>query len=463
MRAVIIGKLAWISAAMLLPAVVVQARLSFPWPFSDEAKAPVLVVGRVVSVRNDGRDEAASAKASSGNVKRDIIAMSAEVEVLRSYTHGGETIAANRIRVRFLDEPAAGFDAAPRLFEPGQVVAIPLQENARPESLWRLTADSGIDLLIPVAASLKEDETPPATARLFLLREIANSLGRGTQSEAVRTGGYLARQDGLPGDQGMAAELMTFLEPMIGADRQGWANVLTDLLAGKGIPRPTVADLFSNNIRPQQESMILARAALGKLGQSPATNALLIRTWIGNAPAEAWGAAGSLAEYATNPVTTETLRAALRNDVAGSAQIALSVARNGNRDILADALARALRVADRPAEGVSELQSAGMLLGEFGSEQDLRRAVELVRKYQTLDRNWYSEMWQTVGMSKGGSRVLAVVLRDRDSVGGNNPDNLRVCDFALEDLERLTGQKFGVGDSAIARAQAWLRSQGIDE
>lgn len=209
----------------------------------------------------------------------------------------------------------------------------------------------------------------------------------------------------------------------------------------------------------------MARAALGKLGQTPETDALLIRTWIGNAPSEAWGAATSLVEFAKNPVTTETLRAALRNDVVGSAQIALFVARNGNREILADALARALRVADRPADGSPEVQSAGMLLSQFGSDQDLRRVAELVRKHQTLDRGFYMNLWQSVAVP----RVLAVVLQDRNEVTGRNPDHLRVCDYALSNLESATGQQFGSGaatavaqrDEAIARAQAWLKSQGI--
>src|ERR1700733_14652771 len=100
-----VARLAAVLAALLLLPVAVQARIGFTWPFSDVAKAPVLVAGRVVSVRNDGRDAAASVKA-----QRDIFAMSAEVEVLCSYTHGGETIAANRIRVRFSGETAAGLD-----------------------------------------------------------------------------------------------------------------------------------------------------------------------------------------------------------------------------------------------------------------------------------------------------------------------------------------------------------------
>jgi hypothetical protein len=437
---------------LLLPAGS-QAALGTPWGLQDTAKAPVLVVGRVLNVQRGERDADASRKRQT-----DIFDMTAEMEVLRSFTHGGETIAANRIRVGYLGITPNMFPYPLPILEPGQVLVLPLQENKNPGTVvWRMTVESGEGFIVPAAAVLRDDGPPPATARPFLLREIANSIGRGTPREAVRTARYLAMQDAMPADQGMAGELMAFLEPMIGSDRQGWANVLTGLLAGMGAPRPTVADLFSNNIHPPRESMVVARAALGKLGQSPDTDALLIRTWIGDAPWEAWGAATSLVEFAKNPVTTETLRAALRNDVLGSAQIAQFLVQNGNREILTEALARALRVADRPADRVSEVQAAGMLLRQFGSDHDLDRVAALVRQYQAVNRDFYMSLWQ----SAASPRVLAVVLSDRRIVPDSSIDGFRVCDYALSELERAVGQKFGAGDEGIARAQSWLKSQGI--
>ena len=76
----------------------------------------------------------------------------------------------------------------------------------------------------------------------------------------------------------------------------------------------------------------------------------------------AWGSANSLIEFVANPVTTETLRMALQNDVTGSSYIAWTLVRNGNRDVLPEALARALKVVDRPAGGdFTDLQGAAAL------------------------------------------------------------------------------------------------------
>lgn len=250
-------------APILLLSVSSRAGLTTYWGLQDTAKAPVLVVGRVLSVEKGARDADVSFRQ-----RRDVFDMTAQIEVLRSFTQGGGTIAANPIRVRFLWFPPTGIDLPLPGFEAGQVVIVPLQENRNPATeVWRMTAESGEGLILPAAAELRDGGPPPATARLFLLREIANSLGRGTPSEAVRTGRYLATQDMTRGDQGIAGDLMVFLEPMLGSDRQGWANLLTNMLAGRGVPRPTVAQLFSNNIHPPQESWLWRGRRWGNWGK----------------------------------------------------------------------------------------------------------------------------------------------------------------------------------------------------
>lgn len=84
---------------------------------------------------------------------------------------------------------------------------------------------------------------------------------------------------------------------------------------------------------------------------------------IADAPWHGQRSGMALEEFATNPMTTGTLRRALKQDVAGSVGIALFLARKGHQDVLPDALARALRVADLPASGRTETQDAGSLLG----------------------------------------------------------------------------------------------------
>jgi hypothetical protein len=454
---------------LLLAATGAEAGFLKTWQLKETAEAPVLVVGRVIGVQKVERvpNESLTWKAETWS-------MTAEFQVLRSYPASRETFTADRIQVHFLaygpsvTQFTNGYPPPLPQLEARRVVILPLKENKHPASeLWQLTADSGVDVTIPARAEMTASGPPPGTARAFLDREIANALSLGSSREVTAVAGYLAHQS-----EDLTGELMPLLGPLIGDDRERWAQVAANLLAAQGIPRPSVADLQAAKVErkawPGRESFFLAEAALQKLKASPETDTLLIRTWIEEAPLHSWGSANSLLEYGDNPITTETLRQALRDDLEGSSYIAWTLVRNGHQATLRDALAQALRVADRPGSDYNDLQGAAALLRDYGSDQELKQLAGLVRKYQTQDEEFYRRLWQfaTYDGNSREARVLAVVLRDRRIAFGE----MRYCDLAVGVLEKAVGQTFGSGgatlkgrDDALSRALAWLRSQGISD
>jgi hypothetical protein len=286
-------------------------------------------------------------------------------------------------------------------------------------------------------------------------------LAGGVPQEVSAAAGHLSSQR-----EDLSGEILPLLNFPKGEERLRWAELATDLLAMEGTPRPSVADLLPANFRgPRNPNLVLAQAAVHELKASPETEALLIRTWIAEGPLHARGSAGCLLEYADNPITTDTLRQALRNDLVGSSYIAWTLVRAGNQATLPEALARALKVADRPEGDFTDLQGAAALLRDYGSDQDLEQLAALVRKYQTADRKFYHVLWQyaTESGNPREARVLAVVLRDRRIVS----DETRYCDFAIGVLEKAVGRQFGSRgktlrerDDAVSRALASLESQG---
>jgi len=80
----------------------------------------------------------------------------------------------------------------------------------------------------------------PRHRRAFLIRELANTLGRGTAGEIAAVSGYVSSEE-----EDLSGDLMPLLEPVVGDDRQQWARIAACLDAAMGIPRPAVADLFS--------------------------------------------------------------------------------------------------------------------------------------------------------------------------------------------------------------------------
>jgi hypothetical protein len=456
------------SRLLLLLPLSLHAGFVKEWQLKETASAPVLVAGRILSVHRNGR-------VPEGQVswKAETWSMTADVEVLRSFTASGIPIASHQIAVQFFAYgPSAtmsinGYPPPLPDIKSGEIRILPLRENSNPASeLWQLMADSGLELTIPVRAETDGEPAPPSSARVFLIREFANTLSGGRPGEIAALSSYLLRQM-----EDLSGDLMALLGPAIGDDRQQWAEIAASLHAAQGIPSPTVADLFSAKPGalptpgPLRGNLPLVQAALRKLQPSPATDDLLIRTWISNAPFNAWGSANSLVEYADSPVTTETLRQALRNDLRGSSHIAMVLAKHGNKAILPDAVARAFRVIDDPrgqGSDFNEVQGAAALLRDDGSDQDLTRLAAIVRKYQTLDPKYYGVLWQYAAESDNPReiRVLAVVLADRHIASGS----MRYCDYALGEFNRLRKERFDIAaasiperDAAISRALAWIK------
>jgi hypothetical protein len=385
---------------LLLPlSLTLHAGFLKEWQLKETAAAPVVVTGRILDVHSNGRvpDDQLS-------WKTETLSMTADVEVLRSFTVSGTPLASHRIQVHFLaDGPSVTVfvNSSPLPdIKPGEVRILPLRENTNPASEpWQLMADSGVDTTISVrAAAESEPAPPPLSARSFLIQEFANTLSRGTPGEIAALSSYLSRKQ-----EDLSGELMPLLETGIGDNRQKWAEVAASLHAALGIPRPTVAELFSTKPEtppktgPPRGNLPLLQAALRKLQPSPETDDLLIGTWIANAPFNAWGSANSLVEYADSPITTETLRQALRNDLPGSSYIAMVLSNHGNKATLPDAVARAFRVVDDPAglgAAFNDVQGAAALLRDHGSDRDLMRLADIVRKYQLLDQKYYGVLWQ---------------------------------------------------------------------
>ena len=98
------------------------------------------------------------------------------------------------------------------VIESGEVLILPLRENGNPASEpWQLTADSGMDITIPVRADAEYELAPPLSARAFLIREFASTLSRGTPAEVAAMSGYLSSES-----EDLSGELMPLLKRLSG-------------------------------------------------------------------------------------------------------------------------------------------------------------------------------------------------------------------------------------------------------
>lgn len=164
------------------------------WRMTSAERAPVLVVGRVNSVRGEFR-----LPQGAMPWRAEIWAMIADVTVLRSFSGAGRsTFPPNsHIDVRFFkynyDARHVFVNGPPPLINlsPNEVSVLPLFDNSEPSSqAWQLLGKEGLGRTVPVRAALSGGASVLPTGHAFILRELVNSLTVGTPDEVAATAGY---------------------------------------------------------------------------------------------------------------------------------------------------------------------------------------------------------------------------------------------------------------------------------
>lgn len=422
--------------------------------------APVLVTGRVTAI-----EHGPLLRVPSLSTNRDLIESTAVVEVLRSRSISEGLLAPEphqTIRIRFYSHPNGGggvmFGPSLPSIELDELHVFPLRAS---NGLWRLSRDRGSQLTVRATAESLNQPNDIKDSRDYLLTEIAGVLAQGTAAEVVDIARSL--QSFLSGTAAETTpEIYAQLDAAVGDDLERWASIavlysfgqpiFTDSATGKVImPEPRIVERATQRLsRSPQGQLLLATALLDSMPLFP-------------------GRRGPVLDVASEPTLIAGLREGLNEDVPGSSTLAYALVQAGQTELLSEALARALRIADQPKSRNSDITAAGKTVRDFGDEAHLRAYAALVRKYQSEDPKFYGSLWQhaTGPDTRASAYVLAVVLEDRRVAFRG----IRRCDLAVGYLERATGEDFGsdpegpmpARDQAIKRAFAWLRTHGIVE
>jgi hypothetical protein len=95
-----------------------------------------------------------------------------------------------------------------------------------------------------------------------------------------------------------------------------------------------------------------------------------------------------MAPYGDNLGFVEMVKAALREDRAGSSAIAGALIRDGHTACLPEALDRAMKVIGRPAANESDVFSAVMLVLEEGSDAQRRQYAMLISQFKSRNPDY---------------------------------------------------------------------------
>jgi hypothetical protein len=383
----------------------------------------------------------------------------AALRVHRSYSRQ-PLPAGTRITVRYLsygDLSAGSMTCCPDWprFETGQTALFALAQGER--GSWRLVVDRGQNLTVPALVAAPPAPEAPPNGRAFILSELANALANGDTASRYAAAAYL-RAPGAWTD-----DFREVAERAIGASDDRWLEVACALLASLGMPHPTVADLMANGNLPGWGSPGAAWALVrGAKRDYPDR---LIRCLLRNMPAYDWGAANELLEFKDSALVVGGMKGSLPRDPAGSIYVAWVLAHNGQHGFLPEALDAALNLVKDPAPVLmNRLQASSWLLRDYGSDRQFDAIPATLRRLKFSNEDAYRKLYGSVGYreSQRELRVASVLIDDR------RPGfrTLRYCDVAAADVEKLSGQDFGIKqemtleerDRAVALAAAWLSS-----
>jgi hypothetical protein len=320
----------------------------------------------------------------------------------------------------------------------GSIFIVPLKANPKPESdVWRLIADEGIGTVIPAIERQLSTPAQPMSKREYLLQEVAAALGGGTRHETLREASYLTDQT----TNGFAAEMMQLLISATNGDTDRWALITASLVSALGIPRPTIADFLSGTYGANGASWkgSLAEMSVRRLESSSDGKEKLIHQFLNMSDLNEWGSAIALQEFAQAPSLIGELRSMLESHRPGSLYVAYDVIKAGQQSIVATAMDTAFAYVDGASEHRPDIQAACWVIRDFGTDEQYKRFLGDIKRFQYQDKKRYDELWRnTIWSDNERERaVLDILFADQRALDSG----LRYRDVAKGELARLNTLK----------------------
>jgi hypothetical protein len=370
------------------------------------AKAPVLVTAVVERVDYDGGPVDPTWHKIFGH---------AVLHVLRSFPDG-EFRREDHIKLKFqtLPQDDSGMNGPAVLrLNTDAIFTFPLKANPGPATdEWRLFVDQGSSLVVPAIRLAPDFPERPTTGQDFLLQEIASAFATGTREEMLAEASYFPMQE----TKAYASKLTQLLDRKVRGDRGRWALVAASLITTTGIPRPTIAELRSPDFAEKGLSTWtpFARQMILKLGDSSDADHLLVHQFLDISDLSSWGAGITLREFARDPALVSELDSMLKARRPGSLYVAGDILNAGQNGVLADATSLALEYTGDQTAELSETRAACWVLRDFGSDDQYRQFLALIRKYEYQDKNHFDQLWRSVIWSdnKRELPVLEILLAD---------------------------------------------------
>lgn len=441
-----------------------DARPVYSWTMQELAKqADLLLVGEVLDVESAGT-------ISPGQTHWTIplLRMKASVRVLRVFPSSEKfTVATGdliSLEYQAIDrDKTNGVVNGPEFpsLSIGDVFAFPLRKATAGKEVWKLIGEEDSGLLVPCA------KEPLRAGALnngveFLQLELAGTFTKGKYQEVFKAGTYLyyCLHHGASESFDTLFNLVT---DHAGDDEPRWLEIAVATYCSMGGPRPKIADLLKTQAQASPQAALVAKA-LSHVQRTDLESNIITES-LRHSQVHTWGTALTLStNYPRHPTTLKLLARTLKNDQPEGLYIVRFLIRAKDHPLVRTAVSAATRMLTRSKSPDSgSIWAACELIRDYGDEKEFALLLDELKKAQNADRRRYRMLWQASAYAKNQRLIpiCGIVLNDR----GAFSEDLRFCDVAASELQRVTGADFGKTfkrglaerDAAVEKARAWLR------
>ncbi len=437
------------TAVFVVVAALAETSAARSLSLDQLAAAPLLVVGRVEAIAERRR-----LPGSNPRYPQYAGPAIATVRVIRAFL----PLDKNQIRLSYYGLGARAVVDGPGepVLRVNNVYILPVKSDG---TGWSVVEKPNIVTILPGVAR-STSTAPAATAKAFLLREVANVLLSGSVEDMFDIAEFLKFQP----SRGLMGEVMAELHLSLAPESVRFLEVAAVFFASALTSKADIVNLPSERASVNRQIASLLLHDIPKQDAIKRVARILIR-WIGD-PSFPYRFVPHIHTTLTpefNSELADLLSEELQSPQQGSIYAASWLAESGEHSLLSASTAAAIRALRMRNIVGNDLVAAGRLIVNYGDEAQFESYLQALTQARIANDTRYDSMWRLAESQKGPRviRILTSILQDERLSRRSTDHGLRYCDAAGLRLQQAVGvnfgfRHFGVQNAAVSRARRWV-------
>lgn len=348
------------------------------------------------------------------------------------------------------------------ILSPGGCYAFPLKTHTDENSNWQLINRQDAGLLVPCLKTSPSHVASNSTSD-FLITELSSTFALSNESELARAADFLKWSIN---SSSIVSPLHERIDSILMDNESRWIDIAAFTYSSMGIPRPSLAELKTDESKATSaQSLLVAKALQHVSGEN--LDDKIIRATIRCMDVPVWGVGITLSQnYAHSDLAISLLIKRLHEDSGQAIDVSESLIQANPDKALVQAATEASMhvIMDPKTNSDTYMRFALSIIEEYGDDKQFDSVLESFTKSLKEDHERFFQMWQGLAYNNNKRSVPIIRIAIMDNTPWPNWQGMRMSDVAASELQRITKVSFGVSsknseperDKALEKAKRWL-------